>query len=202
MVYWGWKIPGCNFSIWFLDKKRNVEETLLLWWANRCRMWVLLIIVELYCLCDREAQQTTKCTAFTNSNSSALNSREETYLCCSHGSLSLTSAEPLAHNLNPLPLPCCLNTSEPFSAFPFSGCTSLICCCCLSIKGGEEACHLTFLPTPPFIFKQRKVQRLTVGFRVLLFALFGHTPVFSVPGKTINVFVCRKIRPSKTSYVT
>lgn len=79
--------------------------------------------------------------------------------------------------LFPLFAICC--SSPLFCPVPFSICGSLISSCHSSIKGVREVCHLTFLPTAPFIFiRQRKEQRLTVGFRHVLFhhsALLYHS---------------------------
>lgn len=130
------------------------------------------------CLCNPIAQHQAKCTALTFLNSSALNTGKDRYLWhrryCSCGSPSLsfccwnTYSHPSIYIsfLSPLFAICCCSSLHS----PFSICPSLISCYRLSIKGVEEVCHLTFLPADPFIFfKQRRVQRLTVGFRHLLF---------------------------------
>lgn len=80
-----------------------------------------------------------------------------------HGvtSLSLYCSNTYSHPCSPI----FLQYVVPLPSIPFLHPVSLISCCRLSIKGVEEVCHLTFLPTGPFIFFKQEGAKANCGFQ-------------------------------------
>lgn len=144
------------------------------------------------CACVRELimQHQTKCTALTYPNSSALNTEKEKIsltstllLHCISISVFLLLEHLLAYFYPSfLSLYSLCNMLLLFPPLPFSIRLSLISCSRMSIKGIEEVCHLTFLPTDPFIFfkQEESAKVLTVGFRRLLSLTLSSASTFAI----------------------
>lgn len=74
---------------------------------------------------------------------------------------------------------------------PFSIWASLISCCCLSIKGVEEVCHLTFLPADPFIFFKQEGAKANSGFQTYSVLLLCPTVRLSLAPLPLSVLLAK-----------